>query len=98
MTTPIRIHMIGSQVACTEGIKDSWREVGGWARGQLIAQFGPAIDFKYFDLFDLNCPDLPDGAQLPLILVEDEPVINGGKVSIPVLRKKIEALLARSNN
>lgn len=96
MNATIRIHMIASQVACAEGTKDAWRELSDWAKGQLIAQFGPAIDFKYFDLFDPDCPELPEGAQLPLILVEDEPVINGGKVSIPVLRKKIEAKLAQS--
>ena len=93
----ILIQMIGSQVACAEGIKDTWREVGDWTKNQLVSQYGSAIDFRYFDLFDPDCPDLPTSAQLPLILVDGEPVINGDKVSIPALRKKIEARAALLN-
>lgn len=98
MIAPIQIQMIGTMVACGEGTKDTWREVGGWAKIQLITRFGSIIDFKYYDLFDMDCPELPPDAQLPLILIEGETVINGDKISIPLLRKKIEGILTQSPN
>lgn len=94
MMGTIRIQMVGTQVACVDGVKDTWREIGDWAKDQLTAQFGSIIAFEYYDLFEPDCPELPQVAQLPLILVEGELVINGSKVSIPVIRKKIEAMVA----
>ncbi|MGB9521371.1 MAG: hypothetical protein ACPL6F_01320 [Anaerolineales bacterium] len=44
-------------------------------------------------MFDSNCPPMPDGAQLPLVFVNDKIVINGGKISVPLLRQNIEKIL-----
>lgn len=93
MKAPVAVQMIGAPVACAEGIKETWREVGVWAQAQLTARFGEQISFTYYDLFDPACPPMPGDGQLPCILVAGEVVINGGKVSLPLLRRKIEALL-----
>ena len=35
MSKPILVKIVGAPVACKDGIKESWREVAGWAAGQL---------------------------------------------------------------
>jgi len=47
---------------------------------------------QYFDLFDPDCPALPDGAQLPLLLLNGEVFSSGGKIVTPAIRKHLEAL------
>lgn len=95
MTSPVMVRIVGAPIACEEGVKDSWREVAAWAAARLKARFGDAVDVRYFDLFDADCPALPEGAQLPLVLVEDEVVSSGGKVSVPAIRRKIESITVR---
>ncbi len=90
----ILVQIIGAPIACKDGVKDSWRDVAKWAIGQLKGHFGEAVDARYFDLFDANCPSMPANAQLPLVLINGEVVSSGGKISIPVIRRKIEADLA----
>ncbi len=92
----ITVQIIGSQIACAEGIKDSWRDMADWARGQLTNRFGDAVRVEYYDLFDPNCPPLPDGAQLPLVSINDEVITSGEKLRIPTIRRHIEALLDRA--
>ena len=82
-------------MACKEGVKDSWRDVSAWAAGQLNTSFGDAVQVKYYDLFDPDCPSMPTGLQLPLVLVDNEAVISGGKISIPIIRNKISAILEK---
>ena len=93
MTSPVIVRIVGAQIACEEGIKDTWREVAAWAADQLKARFGDAVEVRYFDLFDADCPALPDGAQLPLVLVEDEVLSSGGKISVPAIRRKVESIM-----
>lgn len=50
---------------------------------------------KYYDMFNADYPAMPTGSQLPLVLVNNEAVISGGKISIPVLRSKITAILEK---
>jgi hypothetical protein len=92
MSAPVLVHIIGAPIACKEGVKDSWREVAAWAAGQLKARFGEAVQVTYFDLFEIDCPPVPAGMQLPLVLVNGEVLSSGGKISIPAIRKRIEAL------
>ncbi|NMC11467.1 MAG: hypothetical protein GYA34_01130 [Chloroflexi bacterium] len=89
---PAIVQIIGAPIACKEGVKDSWREVAEWAAGKLKAQFNENVLVEYFNLFDPDCPSLPLGAQLPLVLVNNEVLINGGKISIPVIRKRLYEL------
>ncbi|CAG0937581.1 hypothetical protein TFLX_06522 [Thermoflexales bacterium] len=86
------VHIIGAPVACAEGIKDTWRDVAKHTADQLSARFGDRVCVRYFDLFDSDCPPLPDDAQLPLVLIEGEVLSSGGKISVPAIRKRIEAL------
>ncbi len=86
------VHIIGAPVACAEGVKDTWRDVAKHAADQLSARFGDRVSIRYFDLFDSDCPPLPDEAQLPLVLLNDEVLSSGDKISVPAIRKRIEAL------
>ncbi len=92
MSHPIVVKIVGAPIACEEGLKDSWRDVATWAAGQLKARFGESVVVHYFDLFDADCPALPDGAQLPLVMVQDEVLSSGGKISVPAIRRKIESI------
>jgi hypothetical protein len=92
METPHRVQIIGAPVACSDGVKDTWREVAEWAGGQLHARFGDAVQTEYFDLFDAGCPAIPANAQLPVVLVEGQLFSSGGKISVPAIRKKLEEI------
>ena len=93
MSEPVLVQIIGAPIACKEGVKDTWREIAEWAGGQLHQRFGERVDVRYYDLFDPGCPKLPPGAQLPIVMVNNEVLSNGDKISVPVLRRKIEAIL-----
>ena len=95
MSSLVRVQIIGAPIACKEGVKDTWRETAAWVAGQLRQRFGEAVQVQYHDLFDPACPTLPESAQLPLILVNGEVLSSGGKISVPVLRNKIETILAK---
>ena len=86
------VQIVGAPVSCSDGLKDAWRETAEWASGQLAARFGDAVRVEYFDLFDPGCPPVPEGAQLPLVLLNDRVVSSGGKISIPAIRKSLEEL------
>ncbi len=90
MTSQILVKIIGAPVACKDGIKDSWRELAEWAAGQLRSRYSEAVRVQYYDLFDPDCPTLPPDSQLPVVFVGDVLVSSGGKISIPLIRKKIE--------
>ncbi|GAB4446201.1 MAG: hypothetical protein OHK0041_04680 [Anaerolineales bacterium] len=87
------VQIIGAPIACKDGVKDSWREVAAWAARQLQARFGEDVQVRYYELFDADCPSMPAGAQLPLVLVNGEVTISGGKIAIPVIRRKIESMM-----
>jgi len=87
---PVVVRIVGTPEACADGVKDTWREVAVWAGGQLKARFGDSLAVEYFDLFDPDCPPMPAEAQLPLVLINDEVVSSGGKVSVPAIRKRLE--------
>lgn len=97
MTIPIVVHIVGAPTACAAGVKDGWREIAHWAAGQLNARFGDSVRVDYFDLFDPDCPPIPPNAQLPLVLIADEVVSSGGKLPLPLIRQRVEALLAEAN-
>jgi len=96
MSEQVVVQIVGTLVACTDGVKDSWRETANWAADRLNAKFGNAVRIEYFDLFDPACPPLPLDAQLPLVLINGEVLSSGGKISIPAIRKRLEALGAYS--
>jgi disulfide oxidoreductase YuzD len=93
MSKVVSVQIVGAPIACEGCVKDSWRDTAKWAEGQLKARFGDTVQVNYFDLFDADCPPMPVNAQLPLVYVEDEVVISGGKISIPIIRRKVEEML-----
>jgi hypothetical protein len=95
MTKVISVQIVGVPIACEGGVKDSWRDTASWAEGQLKARFGDAVEVRYYDLFDADCPVMPESAQLPLVLVDGSVVSSGGKISIPIIRRKIEELMEK---
>jgi len=92
VTEPARVQVIGAPVACAEGVKETWRELAAWAARQLAVRYGPAVRLEYVDLFDPACPALPAGATLPVVLVNGEVLSSGTKLSMPALRRRLEAL------
>lgn len=97
MSRSVLVQIIGAPIACAEGVKDTWREVAHWVAGQLKTKFGEAVEVRYYDLFDADCPPMYTGAQLPLVLVNGEVTVNGGKIAVPVIRRKIETVLEEEN-
>ena len=95
MNNPVLVQIVGARVACTEGMKDTWRDVSNWAAGQLAAHFGDRVQVKYYDLFDADIPPMPTGAQLPVVLVNGAVIINGGKISMPDIRRKVDSILEK---
>ena len=95
MSQSVLVQIVGAPIACKEGVKDTWREVSAWAAGQLRARFGDEVQVKYYDLFDADCPTMSANSQLPLVMVEGEIVSSGRKISVPVLRNRIEAILKK---
>ena len=91
-TATITVSIVGSPIACAEGVKETWRELADWSAAQLRTRYGDQVEVTYYDLFDPACPPLPAGGQLPLVLVNGETVISGGKLAMPVIRQQLEAL------
>lgn len=95
MSKVVTVQIVGAPIACEGGVKDSWRDTAKWAQGQLKARFGKAVEVRYYDLFDADCPSLPEGAQLPLVLMEGEVVSSGRKISMPIIRRRVEELIEK---
>lgn len=91
----ILVQIIGAPIACKDGVKDSWREVAVWTGRQLKTHFGESVQVKYYDLFNVDCPPMPKDVQLPLVLVNNEVLTSGGKISVPSIRRKIESILEK---
>ena len=91
----ILVQIIGAPIACKDGVKDSWRDVAKWAMDQVKGHFGGAVEARYFDLFDADCPPMPVNAQLPLVMVNNEVLSSGGKISVPAIRRKIESIMEK---
>jgi len=92
MSEPILVQIIGAPIACKEGVKDTRREIAEWASGHLRQRFGEGVQVQYLNLFDPACSPMPPSAQLPLVLVNSEVLSSGGRISVPALRRKIEAI------
>jgi hypothetical protein len=93
MSCQILVQIIGAQIACAEGLKDSWRELADYARRHLETRFNGSCQVEYFDLFDPGCPQMPADAQLPYVMVAGEKFSSGGKLNIPTIGKRVAELL-----
>ncbi|MEI7770584.1 MAG: hypothetical protein WCI67_11370 [Chloroflexales bacterium] len=88
---PVLVQIVGAPVACATGTTDAWRGVATYVAQQLALRFGDTVRVVYADLFDADCPPLPEGAQLPLVLVDGVVLSSGGKIRVPTIRCAIEA-------
>ena len=85
------VEIVGVLVACGDEVTDSWREVASWTARELDRTFGGAVRVQYYDLFDAECPRLPEGAVLPVVLVGGDPITVGKKISVPAIWKALAA-------
>ncbi|MBW6474356.1 MAG: hypothetical protein K0B14_14620 [Anaerolineaceae bacterium] len=83
------VKIVGTLVACSEGMVDNWREVARWVSDQLKTRYGEQVMVEYFDLLDEHCPALPADAQLPVVFLNGKVISNGGKISVSLINKKI---------
>ncbi len=87
------VQIIGAPTAsCREGVT-GWREVADWAARELGHRFGDQVAVRYYDLLDPDCPSFPKGCTLPVVLINQQLVSNGGKISIPLIRQHLETLI-----
>lgn len=91
MVMPVDVVIVGAPVACTDGVKDTWRELAGFVAAQLEQRFGDQVRVTYHDLFDPACPPLRPEATLPVVFVAGEVLSSGGKLSVPLIRRAVEA-------
>jgi hypothetical protein len=89
----VKIQIIGTQVACHQEIKDTWRELAAYVKSQLFVRFKDKVEVEYFELFDKKCPSFPSDAQIPIILIDGELFSSGGKIAIPRLRAFLDKKL-----
>jgi hypothetical protein len=86
------VHIIGAPVACAEGVKETWRDLAGWIGGEIA---GAVWHGRFHHLLRPLRPQLPAPAarcQLPLVLVNGDVLTSGGKLSMPVIRRHLDAL------
>ena len=89
----IKVQIIGTQIACSEGLKDTWRELAAYVKSQLSVRFQNQVEVEYFDLFDKKCPPFPANAQIPIVLINGDLFSSGGKIAIPRLTKYLNGKL-----
>lgn len=93
-----KVQIIGTLVACKEGVKDSWREVADYTSRHLHARFHENVVVEYFDLFEKGCPSFPKDAKIPVVLINGELVSSGGKISVPTIQSFIEKITEPGDN
>lgn len=86
------IQITGSLIACSQGVRDDWRDLSEWLRSKMAALYGDQVTVKYYDIFDPDCSGLPPDAILPVVWVNEEVLSMGEKISMTLIRKKIESL------
>jgi hypothetical protein len=97
---PIVVHIFGAFTACKEGTTDAWRRTAAFARSVLRARFGERVVVEYHDLFSSEMDRFPEVLALvasgqgwvPLVFVGNELLSSGGNVSLPDVRRRLEAL------
>lgn len=89
----IRVEIIGCQIACSQGVRDDWRDLAKWIGSKLDAFYGRQVVIRYYDLLDADTPPLPNQAKLPIVMVNGEVISMGGKILMGLIRKKIDSII-----
>jgi len=96
---PIRVRIVGVPSACASGVTEPWRGIAALAASQLGTRFGDQVSIEYHDLFSPEMDNFPEAlalvqggkADIPLVFVGDTLLSAGGKISLPAIRKALEA-------
>jgi len=94
------VRIFGTPVANKDGIKDAWRGTATFAGNALRVRFGDQVKSEYYDLFSPDMERFPQvlapvangQGRVPLVFVGDELLSSGGTISIPDIRRRLEAL------
>jgi len=89
----IAVEIIGAKIACSQGLRDDWRNLTGWIGSKFDILYNGRVTTIYYDLFDENHPPLPEDAKLPVVIVNHEILSMGGKISMSLIRKKIDDII-----
>ncbi|TEU15720.1 MAG: hypothetical protein E3J21_12355 [Anaerolineales bacterium] len=100
MEQPVTVRIFGTLIACREGTVDAWRDTAAFARRALGKRFGNRVAVEYYALFSPEMDRFPEvvalvaagQGQVPLVFVEGELLSSGGKVSVPDIRRRLEAI------
>jgi len=100
MEQRVTVRIFGTLTACREGTVDAWRDTTAFARHALSKRFGDQVAVEYYDLFSPEMDRFPQVVALvaagqghvPLIFVDGELLSSGGKVSVPDIRRRLEAI------
>lgn len=99
MEQPVTVRIFGTLTACREGTVDAWRDAAAFGRRALSKRFGDQVAVEYYDLFSPEMDRFPEvvalvaagQGQVPLVFVDGELLSSGGKVSVPEIRRWLEA-------
>lgn len=94
------VRIFGTLTACREGTVDAWRDTAAFARRALSKRFGHQVVVEYYDLFSPEMDRFPEvvalvaagRAQVPLVFVDGKLLSSGGKISVPIIRRRLEAI------
>jgi len=85
---PVAVRVVTAPDAVCAG--PTWSQAVGMIRGRLARRFGEAVIVEHVTLFSPRFFELTDvaaevqaGTELPIVLVGDEVVSRGGKISEP---------------
>jgi hypothetical protein len=82
------------------GANDAWQGAADQARRRLAAAFGPQVEVEFYAASSPEINRFPQAlalirlgaAPLPLVFIGDELLSTGGKVLIPEISRRLEAL------
>lgn len=97
---PVVVRVFGIPAAPGCPADQTWEAVTRWMGERLAGRFGAQVQTEYVDLFGSAMTRFPEvtalvtgGAASPPIVTVDGTVVSaGGKVSVPAVRKTLEAL------
>lgn len=100
LALPVVVRVFGVPTASGCPADQTWEAVTRWMAAQLAGRFGPQVFTEYVDLLGPAMTCFPDVAALvrdgpaspPIVTVNGTVVSAGGKVSVPAVRKMLEAL------
>ena len=97
---PFVVRIFGTPVACKDGIRDAWRRTASFVGNALQVRFGYQVKSEYYDLFSPDMERFPQvlalvangQGRIPLVFIGDKLLSSGGTISIPDIRRRLEAL------